>query len=661
MAAQPKPLELRIHGRVLEHLGIQMYQSPVNAVAETIANAWDADAEEVGITIPDALGEGAEITVADNGIGMTHKECQDRFLAVGWNRRGDDPNQRTAEKKRPVIGRKGIGKFAGFGIARRITIRTVSKATGEATTFVLHVEQLMGDEYVGATPKPIPVEEYLPADEARRAEHGTTVSLGELTLGEIPPVDEFRRSMARRFLLHEAQSDFRVTVNAEPLPRSLSLQGAQYVFPKDYRPDESPTSLGEVDEEGWGTETLPSGATICWRFVFHEDTVDEDELRGVAVFAKGKIVQAPFLFRLAGGLSGQWAPEYLTGQVRADFLDADQRDRVAPERQRVNWDDPKAAELLAWGQRRVKKLMALWRDRRGEARRKAIEDKLLNFSDRLAKLPAHEAKTVKRALTRLGGVPQISNRQLEQVGEAILTAWESGRLRDLMSEIAGGEELSEARLLELLLEAKVLTALNIAEAVKTKLRTVAGLRDRLQRKELEKAVRDYIAENPWLIAPEWETYAVEKRVDQLRERAAQESGLADYEGRVDLALSSGDRLLLMEFMRPGLTLDRDHLDRFDWYVRIVREGVAASTGGPFTEVSGYMVADSLGKRAGHLSRLRSLASEGKYALTWDDLLQGALRQWEEFLEALVSRAPDDDRLRALLAEDAEPEPSDGAA
>ena len=43
-AANRKKLYLEFHGRVIEHLGIQMYQSPVNAIAELIANSWDADA-----------------------------------------------------------------------------------------------------------------------------------------------------------------------------------------------------------------------------------------------------------------------------------------------------------------------------------------------------------------------------------------------------------------------------------------------------------------------------------------------------------------------------------------------------------------------------------------------------------------------------------------
>lgn len=48
-----------------------MYQSLVAAIVELIANAWDADAQEVNVTLPDHLGEGAEIVIHDDGLGMT--------------------------------------------------------------------------------------------------------------------------------------------------------------------------------------------------------------------------------------------------------------------------------------------------------------------------------------------------------------------------------------------------------------------------------------------------------------------------------------------------------------------------------------------------------------------------------------------------------------
>ena len=95
-----------------------MYQSPVNGIAELVANAWDADATSVDTELPQTLTDvGATFVVRDDGLSMTFKEYQRLYLAVGRDRRRGKTESKTAGG-RPVLGRKGIGKSAGFGIAR---------------------------------------------------------------------------------------------------------------------------------------------------------------------------------------------------------------------------------------------------------------------------------------------------------------------------------------------------------------------------------------------------------------------------------------------------------------------------------------------------------------------------------------------------------------
>ncbi len=179
------------NGRVIEHLGIQMYQSPVNAVAELIANARDADATVVAISLPTiAVDGGAELIVNDNGVGMTFEEFQEHYLQVGRNRRGNDPEELTDGLKRPVLGRKGIGKFAGFGIARTMVVETVSRRTGERTAFRMGLEELLGVEYIGTEGKQIEVISYDGPDEDRREHSGTVLHLSDLTIRRAPNADD---------------------------------------------------------------------------------------------------------------------------------------------------------------------------------------------------------------------------------------------------------------------------------------------------------------------------------------------------------------------------------------------------------------------------------------------------------------------------------------
>lgn len=132
-----KELNLVIQPKVIDHLGIKMYQKPVDVISEFVANAWDADAEDVQITL-----SRESITVKDNGIGMTFDQCQAYYLTVGRDRRKDTGREVSKEKDRPVLGRKGIGKFAGFGIAKTIVIDTVSKETGERTKFEMNIDNM---------------------------------------------------------------------------------------------------------------------------------------------------------------------------------------------------------------------------------------------------------------------------------------------------------------------------------------------------------------------------------------------------------------------------------------------------------------------------------------------------------------------------------------
>ncbi|MHB9150706.1 MAG: ATP-binding protein [Thermoleophilia bacterium] len=641
-----KKLHLSFHGRIIDHLGIQMYQSPVAAIAEMISNAWDADAESVAIRLPEDLDDGAVITVADNGMGMTFEDCEGRYLTVGVCRR-EGGNERTVGKGRQVLGRKGIGKFAGFGIAERIVIDTTSGETGEHTRFALDINELRQGGYVDPNGREIGVLEYDPPDSARIAMHGTVVTLEGLTIARRPSSEPFARSMARRFLLAQRAADFEVSVNDDPLPTGLDLQRVEYSFPRDYEEGERPSGLVIADD--WGEEVLSSGDRIRWQILFYEEPINDDDFRGISVFARGKLAQRPFFFNLSGGLSGQHGQQYMSGQIEADYIEDLPKDLIATERQRVNWEDPSTQPLETWGQDRVRALLGTWRDRRGEARRRQIEDKLATFSGRLSVLPPSEQRTVKRALGKLGGIPALSDEQFEEIGEAVLLAWEQGRLRGLIDDLAEAEDLSESALLNILVEAQVLTALNAAEAIKTKIDTVHGLRERIQRRELETAVRDYIARNPWLISPKWETFSVERGISGLLEDAAEVAQLdgPDWVGRVDLALSAGEQLLVLEFMRPGLRVDWDHIQRFERYVRTVRTRLRALTGQRLRKVSGYIVADVLSRSPEMIEKIEALASEDMFALDWEALFEEAMATWREFLDILASRAPDDQRLQAL--------------
>jgi len=652
MSDTKKRLHLTFHGRIIDHLGIQMYQSPVAAVAELISNSWDADAETVEIQLPDTLDGSAELIIKDNGIGMSFQECQERFLNVGWCRRGTSYDEHTSRKERPVLGRKGIGKFAGFGIASVIRLETTSQATGEKTVFEMDINSLRSDTYANAQGGEVTVIENLPPDEERIARHGTSIILKNLKIGRSMHAENFSRSMARRFLLHQRSHDFKIIVNGQLLPDEENLEKIEFVFPRDYTPNERPDGLAL--ENGWGVERLSNNKYIKWRIFFYKDPIDEEELRGVAVFSRGKLAQKPFFFNLSGGLGGQHGQEYMSGQLEADYIDELEEDIIATERQRINWEHKESVPIEEWGQNRIKTLLRIWRDRRGEKRRQQIEEKVAAFSERMDKLPSREQRTIKRALTSLGGIPTLSNEQFQSLGEAILQAWEQGRLHDLIDDLANRENITTDWLLSALAEAEVLVALNLAEAIRTKIEAVRGLKALVEKKELENAVRDYIAEKPYLLHPKWETFKKEVSVRRFMDEAAKEAGLNEDDNssdgerkRIDLALRSNEHLLIVEFMRPGKRADWDHLSRCKRYVHLIRDKIEAETALGITRITGLIVADRLESDASVRREIQDLEKSDILAFSWPSLLEQSERTWREFLDIVGERAPGDHRLKEL--------------
>ena len=336
--------------------------------------------------------------------------------------------------------------------------------------------------------------------------------------------------------------------------------------------------------------------------------------------------------------------------MKADYLDRLHADIITTERQRINWELKECKALEEWGQERLKSLLKIWKARRAEDKIRRIDDKIAPFSTRLERLKSTEKRTVSSALKKIATIETLSDDQFTDLSKSILTAWEGGRLHELIQDVSNVESMDEGTLLSILAEAQILNALHVAETVKAKVEIIEGLRKRIAERDLENAVRDYIAENPWLLSPEWETFKKEISIDNLVAAAVKEAGLDSDEawrGRIDLVMSSGRQLLVVEFMRPGLTIDRDHINRYQEYIDLLRSGLKVNTELVFHTVSGLLVADKLDRKRGMDQTLSRLEDDDMKALEWGGLLLRAEAQWNEFLDILVSRAPEDDRLSAL--------------
>ena len=97
------------------------------ALTEFVANAWDAGAHNVDITIP--LEEHEEIIVEDDGIGLTDKEFQSRWMTLNYDRQKRQGKEVVFPagvefSKRIAYGRNGIGRHGMLCFSDSHTVET---------------------------------------------------------------------------------------------------------------------------------------------------------------------------------------------------------------------------------------------------------------------------------------------------------------------------------------------------------------------------------------------------------------------------------------------------------------------------------------------------------------------------------------------------------
>src|SRR5690606_16900883 len=101
-------LVLKFEPKTIEHLGVKMYATLPPALAELISNWYDADASEVLVWLKEKNGSPVSITVQDNGGGMSFNDIQEKFLAIGRDRRQTDGDIPSPKYGRLPTGKKGL-------------------------------------------------------------------------------------------------------------------------------------------------------------------------------------------------------------------------------------------------------------------------------------------------------------------------------------------------------------------------------------------------------------------------------------------------------------------------------------------------------------------------------------------------------------------------
>ena len=314
-------LSMKFDPNTIEHLGVKMYSRVPTAVAELIANAYDADATKVFVHLEN--GESKRVIVEDNGAGMTFEEVNNNFLKIGRNRRKEG-DEKSPSGKRRATGRKGLGKLALFGIGEVIEVETVKGGT--RVVFKMEWSKLKDTHDKDYEPEIVSVEE------AKGVTSGTKIILSNLKRRNDFNEEELAASLSKLFNFFD--KDFQVFVKNEgtviPVNNELkySLVEEQFFF-------NFPDYLGAKDI----SHTF--NGEIKGKIITSEKPLNPG-MRGITLFANGRLVNAPEFF---GRSESSHFYSYVTGWLEVDFLDDWEEDVISTNRQSLNWEAPITSQL----------------------------------------------------------------------------------------------------------------------------------------------------------------------------------------------------------------------------------------------------------------------------------------------------------------------------
>lgn len=552
---------------VLKHLGFGLYSNVPAVLAEVVANAWDADATHVDIKIDP---QGRKITIRDDGHGMSVDNANDRYLHVGYERRNTAGGARTPKLKRPVMGRKGIGKLSLFSIARKVEVH--SKRDGELHGFIMDAakieETIKKDDGEGQYhPEPVPFGEI-----RLDSDSGTEIILTGLKRKLHLTSAALRRRLARRFSIIGEQQSFQIELDGQRV--TITDRGyhdkLQYIWTfgdrgeevadvahnlecRQERPPEIETGNGVLAIDGWIGTARKAGHL--------KDAESRENLNGIIVMVRGKLAQEDILEEFGEG--GVYS-KYVIGEIHADFLDQDDKEDIATtSRQRIIEDDPRYQALKSKLLSELKNVQSEWTDLRNQ-QGKNVATTIPQIKEWYGSLNPDHRKAAEKLFGRINQLPIDDATQKRQLFISSILAFESLRFRNLLHRI---EQISVENLEAL---GDVFTQLDDLEASayyqisKDRLEVITKLAGLVDEDAKEKALQKHLYKHLWLLDPSWErathTALMETRVARALDEVYESLTDEQRKSRLDIRYATtGNKHVVIELKRASRRLNTGDL------------------------------------------------------------------------------------------------------
>ncbi len=642
---------------VLNHLGIHLYSNVPAVISEAVANAWDADAKKVEITICNDW-----ILIIDDGCGMAVDDINEKYLHVGYKKREKDGSF-TPELNRAVMGRKGIGKLSLFSIAKTIDVQSIKG--DQKNGFLMDSDEIErkikedGRAGEDGIYNPVPLKD----DQIVLDHEGTRIELRGLrkNVGRAP--DALKRRLARRFSIIGDKFEFSVLVNGNPITVADRdyFHKLQYIWyfgneSKEYFDYCNHEKL-KMDEERSGEIQIDNEKINVTGWIGTVENSKElkdgdDNLNKITVLARGKLVQEDILEEFSeGGLYSK----YLIGEINADFFDVDDEDDIATSnRQEIKKEDPRYIALREWVWKELKVIQNNWTNFRNAAG----EEKALEIAPIKVWYEALGPDYQKKAKQLFGKINQLSLDSQEDRKTLLkysIIAFESFKYKENLEALDDLEPEDIATFSQAFSAYDDIEATLYYQIVKERLAVIKALHEKVEATARERAIQEHVYKHLWLLDPHWErateTAYMEQNVAKEFGKINAKLSKEEKKGRIDIKYKeTSGKHVIIELKKADVSINSNKLaEQVDKY----RTGLLKCLAECGKENEPIEIVCILGKKCNnwlneaveHQHR-QSLAQQSIRVVLYGELIDSAYKSYQEF----INKNAESGRVHTLIQE-----------
>lgn len=604
---------------ILRSLG-SIVNQPDIALTELVANAWDAGASNVNISIPESVNN--ILSIEDDGTGLSESEFEKRWMTLRYDRiKGQGkkvvfPN--NIDSVRYAFGRNGVGRHGLFCFGYEYRVITAKNGVKRTYTIKPNVNNF-----------PFAV-----VDSKEEPSNNTGTKLEVVVTKNLPNPQKIIEVISARFL---QDPQFKITVNHI----TLNLED----FTNDVEPRIIEINNGNIKLK-------------CY-FIDTNKAAKKSIFQGIAFWQGGRLVGEP-TWSLGKNL-------ILDGRTRlAKRYTIIVQTNDLSEQIKEDWSGFKSSETMDLVYKEVEKYVNSCIDTVSSATISFLKENLeTSIKDSLKKVNPLVSLEINEVISNIViENPKVKQESIDLVVKAIINIEKSKSGHALLEKLSTFCSNDLDSLNELLSKWTVGDALVVLNEIDRRLSIISAIRKLAGDRSTDElhVLHPLITQSRWLFGPEYESseYIFNRQmktaVGKLFGEDKYYSPDTNYKNRPDLIclpnstigvtgieeipnnknLISVRKLLLIELKKGGFKITRDERNQAQGYV----DDLFASNLGPNCNITAYLVGESISSNITSPINVGENKEGTIYITTYDQLVDTAERRMFGLRQTIASRYDD---------------------